>query len=152
MLMVAFLEYAMHRWLLHWWGTVAGRAHLSHHKTFTKSFVGEEELVFFDRTWVRLIVMFVAYSLCLSPLLLISASWCPWLFAYLVAIGTVHAGVWNKYHNEMHRPTGAWWAQTRHFRHVRDFHLVHHHYPRTNYGFLAAPIFDVVFGTRRREV
>lgn len=142
--LVGFIEYAGHRWLLHDKSTGYGMDHLMHHKTFTKNFYGPEMLCFYDQTWVRFFMGLVWSSALMTPV----AIWLSLDFAIVfVSTATLHAGLWNIVHNEMHRPTLAWWARNRYFHHMVRFHRIHHHYPRTNYGFLFAPIFDRLLGT-----
>jgi hypothetical protein len=142
---IAFLEYAAHRWILHRRFIVVGVAHLLHHKVFTKNFVGPEPLSAFDISIIRMALLSIAYTFLLVPVCFVS----PLLYFWIVVAGSVHAYTWNEVHNEMHRPTGTWWGKTRYFKRIRYFHFVHHHYPRVNYGFLFAPVFDILFRTYR---
>jgi hypothetical protein len=147
--LLALYEYAGHRWALHhpWFSRRLGLGHdhRMHHKVFARFYEGpHEEPSWYDPVWVRglfgllwsfpvVVVLFFFVSTPLAAALLVSAP--------------VHGAFWQWIHNQMHRPTAGWFNRCGYFVFVRDFHCIHHGRPRTNFGFVFAPLMDRLFGT-----
>mgnify|MGYP000552978113 CR=1 FL=1 len=145
---VSLVEYFGHRSVLHEGRLSLGKDHITHHKYFARDFLaGGEEVAFYDQYWVRFAFGLV-WPLPVALPLLFLIGWVP--AAVLVATAGLHAVLWQRLHNEMHRPKTGWLQRTAYFRFIRDFHLVHHLKSRTNYAFVFAPLWDRVFGTYRR--
>lgn len=144
---VGLIEYAGHRWLLHEKHISFGRDHLQHHKTFSHMrYEGLETPAGYDAIWIRCLFA-LAWSSLLSIPFVYYGMWTQAII--LTVVTTTHGTVWAIVHNEMHRPTNYWIFRNRWFWYMKEFHRVHHKYPRSNYGFLFSPIYDFLFRTRR---
>jgi sterol desaturase/sphingolipid hydroxylase (fatty acid hydroxylase superfamily) len=150
LLALAAFEYAGHRWPLHHRFFVRrlglGRDHAEHHGRFARDFeYAPESPAWYDRYAVRL-----AFGLLWPlPAAVPLALWGPAPLALcLTASAGAHAVLWQWLHNQMHRPSCRRLSATRYFRFARDFHRAHHDNPRTNFGFVFAPLFDSLFRTR----
>jgi sterol desaturase/sphingolipid hydroxylase (fatty acid hydroxylase superfamily) len=153
-LFLAFYEYAGHRWPLHEALRFTRRLDLAsdhrlHHKLYALHFEGAEIPAWYDALHVRGLFAALWSSVLMTPVFL-------WLSAPLAVVfvitAIVHGVFWQWIHVQMHQPSCAWMISTRYFRFVRDFHAVHHHMARTNYGFALPPLFDWVFGTYCRQI
>jgi Fatty acid hydroxylase superfamily len=68
----------------------------------------------------------------------------------LFAGGIINGTLWSEIHDEMHRPTGAWFCNIRAYRYLKRRHYLHHRHPNTNFNTLF-PMWDWVFGTTSVE-
>ena len=145
---IAFVEYAGHRWLLHRKTVSFGRDHLQHHKVYSLWFSNrEEDHAWYDAVWVRGVLACLWSSIFAIPV----AIWLSIPAAIVfVAVVTLHGTIWHWIHGQMHQPTRLWLQNSRFFKRITYHHAIHHHYPRKNYSFLFAPFFDVLFGTHHR--
>lgn len=151
-LLMAGLEYAVHRWAMHRRVPgAAGRemfeAHaVMHHGRYYRAAFDHDDDPAAGVINIRMAAAeHAAYSLVLAaPLWL-------WLSApaavALVAVVWLHATVWSAVHTEMHRPAGRWFSRTRYYRYLRDFHHAHHLHPGRNFAIVFPPVMDRLFGT-----
>ncbi len=159
-LVMAFVEYAFHRWPMHnlrfvrrvGFGRDLFDAHsaLHHGRYYRDSFVNNP-----DPASRRI-------SVTMSPLEHLGAAMfvCVPLYLWVSAVGAVcfavvvalHAAFWTAIHVEMHAPQPKWFSRLRVYRYIRDFHHAHHIYPGKNFGAVFPPLMDKLFGTYHRPI
>ncbi len=146
--LIAFIEYAGHRWLLHRKTVSVGREHIEHHKNYTKEFTGlVEEQLWYDSIPMRMVLALVWSGIAALPVCVWGSTAAGLVFMF---VAVSHGGIWHWIHGQMHTPRCRWFIATAYYKRITAFHAVHHKYPRTNYAFLFAPVYDRIFGTYRR--
>lgn len=144
---MSFIEYALHRWVMHQrlgfnGFTLEQHARL-HHGRYYKNFDADPDC---SAKHVGLLLN-PGYCLLMGlplwgPLLL----WSVPLGLAMAAVIMAHAAAWSSLHWEMHERGGAWFAGTAAFSFLSRYHRMHHRRPRVNFN-VVLPLFDFVCGT-----
>jgi 4-hydroxysphinganine ceramide fatty acyl 2-hydroxylase len=128
----SFLEYAVHRWILHGPPSVARRAHAQHHAT-PQALISTPFFVI------------LAWALAIWGLLGLV---CPAGIAALLVFG-----LYSEYnyfallhHWQHHRGISTGVTSVAYWRQLERLHHVHHHRPAVNFG-ISTTMWDRVFGT-----
>jgi hypothetical protein len=155
--LMAFVEYGLHRWPMHSKTfvrrfTFLRDAHERHAVLHHGRFYRER----FDHDFDPVARHF---NIDLDPgfaLLLGSPVWLSLWFAgftagaaCFAAVSAAHALVWSAVHREMHDPRGRWFSGTAYYRYVHANHKLHHDRPGVNYAVVLPPLVDRLFGTHR---
>lgn len=134
--LVAFLEYATHRWIMHMANRLLDpslrqlKAHGRHHQG-----TNEDELV--DMPWKNCLLL-------VSPVLLLLAGW-GLLVGPLASVAipaaallfwtVLYAYLWTRIHRAIHGVEANWFLRSGAlFRFFRNHHLQHHSHATVNYG------------------
>jgi hypothetical protein len=156
---VSFLEYFIHRYLMHkrplpgllyrWLpglSALFSNHNVLHHGRYYKVFNHEEDPV--GRTislrldlWIGLVAG-VLIGLALYPLSLVAGP-------VFLTVVLLHHLAWNLIHDEMHNPRPRWFGHSWFFRFFARYHWMHHKYPGKNYN-VVLPCADFVFGKYAR--
>ena len=147
---VALLEYATHRWIMHWANRLLD-PRLVHLKAHGRHHQGDNGHEFVD-------IPLKDCLLLTSPFFLLLAAWGlavgPWSAlaapaAALAAWSCVYTYLWARVHRAIHGVEANWFGRCgRVFRFFRDHHLRHHADARVNYATMF-PWTDYLFGTWR---
>lgn len=150
--LVAFLEYATHRWIMHWANRLLDpqlvylKNHGTHHRGHNEGEFVEMPLrnclLITSPVWLLLIIRGALLGSVLAFAIPAAAmfTWCVG-YSYL----------WTRVHRAIHEP-----VQNRHhtagrlFSILRDHHLMHHAHPQRNFGTLF-PWTDYLFFTAYRR-
>jgi sterol desaturase/sphingolipid hydroxylase (fatty acid hydroxylase superfamily) len=151
---MAFIEYAIHRWLMHGgmfnWTKLKffTQLHIDHkdlhHGKYYKKFNDEpdpygKELNIKIDILVNSIIMIAV----LIPIVIFVSLG----FAItLLTVMLIHHCIWNAIHSEMHMPQKTWVSRLSTYKWLARYHYLHHRYRSRNYQ-IVIPIFDYVFGT-----
>lgn len=146
LLIVSFVEYAAHRWLLHrrildafWF------PHTLHHKRYYRVFNHESDPIGRELN-LRIRWRDTAYALLLtSPLFFLS----PTGYAILFALAWLQRWGWNAIHAEMHLHENRCFARLRIYQALAKYHFLHHQHPDRNFN-VTLPLFDALLKTRAR--
>lgn len=133
---VAFLEYATHRWIMHMANRLLDprlsqlRAHGKHHQ-------GTNEAEVVDMPWRNCLLL-------VSPFLLLLAGWGVATGSLLTVVmpaaalltwTILYTYLWTRLHRAIHGVEQNWLARSGFvFRFLRDHHLQHHDHATVNYG------------------
>jgi len=158
--LMSFIEYATHRWMLHKNTFIRAfprvdtfkevlRDHaVNHHAHYYKCFIHEADEegkytgLFFPLGYYQLLLIFIGL-----PLLYFD-----WITAmYFAAFVVGHYVLWNQFHKAMHfneKPCRLfiWW-----FCYVEYCHYLHHQHRNKNFNGLLPPVWDVLLGTCAKE-
>ncbi len=154
-MLMSAVEYALHRWPMHsarlskfvpaLRRTFEQHAVLHHGRYYRQSFSSDPDPAARHLN----IDLHPGFSLFgLSPV------WVPLFLVHpaaglaMAAVITLHAWTWTAIHREMHDPAGRWFANTRVYRYLRDYHERHHAHPGSNFN-VVLPGVDWLFGTYR---
>ena len=146
--LVALLEYATHRWIMHKLNRLLDsklsqfKAHGTHHQ-------GVNDQAFFDMPLKNCLLLtspffllLVSWGLAVGPLSSIvmpAAALLSWSFVYTY--------LWTQIHRAIHGTDANWFRKCGPiFRFIRDHHLKHHSNAKANYGTLF-PWTDYLFFT-----
>lgn len=146
--LVAFLEYATHRWIMHWANRLLDpqlaqlKEHGAHH-------LGDDRRELVDMPLKNCLlltspvfVMLAAWGLVVGPT---SSVMIPGIA--LIAWCFVYSYLWTAMHRAIHGTEHHWLERFGHlFRFFRNHHLKHHVHPERNYGTLF-PVMDYLFFT-----
>lgn len=147
---MSFVEWGAHRYTMHrksplhrWFPGVYERHAVGHHRTFYHQFDREPDP---DGQWLN-IHFGVNPSLPIAAPILVAL----WLISpassvTLAIVVSAHHLTWNLIHEEMHIPSGRWFARTAVYRFLARHHYLHHRYPGKCYN-VTLPIADLVLGT-----
>jgi hypothetical protein len=158
--LMSFIEYATHRWMLHknlfvrWFPRAeifqeVLRDHaVNHHGHFYKCFNNEADPegkytgLFFPLGYYQLLMIFITV-----PMLFVD-----WVTAVYFSIFVVaHYVGWNQFHKAMHFDEKPWRLWKPWFTYVEYCHYLHHQHRNKNFNGFLPPVWDVLLGTKARE-
>jgi hypothetical protein len=157
LVLMAFTEYATHRWMLHRntfirlfprvnaFHEVLKDHTKNHHGQFFKCFNHEEDPqgkyagLFFPLGYYKLLWIFVAMPLFFFVDWAVGLGFAGWAYA--------HYKLWNEFHKSMHfdEPVGRLLRPW--FQFVEWWHFLHHQHRNKNFAGLLPPLMDVIFLT-----
>lgn len=148
---VAFLEYATHRWIMHMANRLLDprlsqlRAHGKHHQG-----TNEDEVV--DMPWRNCFLLVSPFLLFLAGWGLVTGSLLSVLMpaAALLSWTVLYTYLWTRLHRAIHGVEHNWLSRSGFlFRFLKDHHMQHHAHATVNYG-TVFPWTDYLLFTRYR--
>lgn len=141
--LVAFLEYATHRWIMHWANRLLD-PRLAYLKDHGAHHLGDDRRELVDMPLKNCLlltspvfVLLAAWGLAVGP---VSAVVIPAIA--LIAWSFVYSYLWTGLHRAIHGTEHNWLARSGSiFRYFRNHHLKHHVHSKRNYGTLF-PVMD----------
>jgi len=149
LLAMSFVEYGIHRWLMHrrtlsWLRQVYERHTFLYHRKYCRVFNHEPDPA--GRTIN--INLEVWFGLLIASPLLVTLWWFDytWLAALFAVIIAIHHRTWSLIHDEMHNQKWRWFRTMWPYTTLQRYHFMHHRYPGKNFN-VVLPFWDFVFGT-----
>lgn len=152
-ILMAFIEYFLHRFSMHKKGFGSEEAWESHARLHHgRFFPGACFEGCYDEAgkYVSVELQPGYNALGLSPiwitLYFLVSSACGLTFMIVFAL---HGLIWTQCHKEMHFPAGRWFSNTRYYKYICAFHKKHHLEQGGNFSVVFPPVLDYVFRTYR---
>lgn len=162
LIVISFMEYMIHRYLMHeglpeWFYKLLPvlknfmyQHRVLHHSVYYKQFDHEPDPVGRDlnikiELWQSAII-----GLLVLPVLVIIA----WLLSAVpvlifVAFALAHNLTWNLIHSEMHKPKHAFWTRWGIYKFLAQHHYMHHQDTHSNFN-ITVPLADFVLATHAK--